>query len=91
MSTDTIKWIEINLKVLDTINDNRSIIGSTEVESCFSKIKKTNSPFLGNQSRIAGVHNFVFIIVIFWFELQLVDLCSTREIYKIERYRVKEC
>jgi hypothetical protein len=31
MLTDTIKWIEINLKVLDTINDNRSIIGSTEV------------------------------------------------------------
>jgi hypothetical protein len=30
MPTDTIKWIEINLKVLDTINDNRSIIGSTE-------------------------------------------------------------
>ncbi len=31
MMTDTIKWIEINWKVLDTINDNRSIIGSTEV------------------------------------------------------------
>jgi hypothetical protein len=31
MSTDTIIWIEINLKVLDTINDNRLIIGSTEV------------------------------------------------------------
>jgi hypothetical protein len=30
MLTDTIKWIEINWKVLDTINDNRSIIGSTE-------------------------------------------------------------
>ncbi len=30
MLTDTIKWIKINLKVLDTINDNRSIIGSTE-------------------------------------------------------------
>ncbi len=30
MPTDTIKWIEINWKVLDTINDNRSIIGSTE-------------------------------------------------------------
>ncbi len=30
MPTDTIKWIEMNLKVLDTINDNRSIIGSTE-------------------------------------------------------------
>jgi hypothetical protein len=24
-------------------------------------------------------------------ELQLVDLCGTRERYKIERYRVKEC
>ncbi len=31
MPADTIKWIEINLKVLDTINVNRSIIGSTEV------------------------------------------------------------
>jgi hypothetical protein len=31
MPTVTIKWIKINLKVLDTINDNRSIIGSTEV------------------------------------------------------------
>ncbi len=31
MPTDTIKWIEINWKVLDSINDNRSIIGSTEV------------------------------------------------------------
>jgi hypothetical protein len=31
MSTDTIKWIEINWKVLNTIKDNRSIIGSTEV------------------------------------------------------------
>jgi hypothetical protein len=31
MTTDTIKWIEIDWKVLDTINDNRSIIGSTEV------------------------------------------------------------
>jgi hypothetical protein len=30
MPTDTIKWIEINLKILDTINDNRSIIGYTE-------------------------------------------------------------
>jgi hypothetical protein len=30
MLTDTIKWVEINLKVLDTINDNRSVIGSTE-------------------------------------------------------------
>ena len=59
--------------------------------SCFSKIKKPNSHFLGNQSGIAGVHNFTFIIVIFWYELQLVDLCGTREIYKIERYRVKEC
>jgi hypothetical protein len=32
MPTDRIKWIEINWKVLDTINDNRSIIGSTEVD-----------------------------------------------------------
>ncbi len=33
--------------------------------SCFSKIKKPNSHFLGNQSGIAGVHDFTFIIVIF--------------------------
>ena len=33
--------------------------------SCFSKIKKPNSHFLGNQSGIAGVHDFIFIIVIF--------------------------
>ncbi len=32
MPTDTIRWIEIDQKVLDTINDNRSIIGSTEDE-----------------------------------------------------------
>ncbi len=36
MPTDTIKWIEINLKVLDTINDNRSIIGSTEIGCLYS-------------------------------------------------------
>ncbi len=30
MPTDIIKWIEINWKVLDTINENRSTIGSTE-------------------------------------------------------------
>ncbi len=34
MPTDTIKWIEINWKILDTINDDRSTIGY--------KIKKTN-------------------------------------------------
>ncbi len=33
--------------------------------SCFSKIKKPNSHFLGNQSGIVGVHYFTFIIVIF--------------------------
>ena len=27
MTRDTIKWIEINWKVLDTINDDRSTIG----------------------------------------------------------------
>jgi hypothetical protein len=32
------------------------------LESCFSKIKKTNSHFLGNQIGIAGVHDFIFII-----------------------------
>ena len=74
---------------------NRFVLVLIEVELilfvCFSKIKKSNSHFLGNQSGIAGVHDFIFIIVIFWYELQLVDLCGTREIYKIERYRVKEC
>jgi hypothetical protein len=30
MTRDTIKWIEINWKVLDTINDNRSTFGSTK-------------------------------------------------------------
>ncbi len=33
--------------------------------SCFSNIKKPNSHFLENLSRIAGVHDFTFIIVIF--------------------------
>ncbi len=64
--------------------------------SCFSKIKKPNKHCSGNQSVIAGVCIFDSISynypkVIFWFELLLVDLCGTREIYKIERYRVKEC
>ncbi len=36
MTTDTIRWIEINWKVLNTINDNRSIIGSTEASISFS-------------------------------------------------------
>jgi hypothetical protein len=40
MSTDTIKWIEINWKVLDTINDNRSIIGSIEVTWHWNKHKQ---------------------------------------------------
>ncbi len=30
MRTDIIKWVEINWNIFDTINDNRSIIGSTE-------------------------------------------------------------
>ncbi len=29
--------------------------------SCFSKIKKPNCHFLGNQSGIAGVHDFIFL------------------------------
>ncbi len=33
--------------------------------SCFSKIKKPNSHFLGNQRGIAAVQDFIFIIVIF--------------------------
>jgi hypothetical protein len=64
--------------------------------SCFSKVKKPNKHFSGIQSGIVGVCIFdtishIYPEVIFWFELQLVDLCGTREIYKIERYRVKEC
>jgi hypothetical protein len=43
MPTDTIKWIEINLKVLDTVNDNRSIIGSTEVGYIISIDKNTKT------------------------------------------------
>jgi hypothetical protein len=31
MTKNTIRWIEIDWKVLDTINDNRSTFGSTEV------------------------------------------------------------
>ncbi len=34
------------------------------LECCFSKIKKMNSHILGNQSGIASVHDFIFIIVI---------------------------
>ncbi len=64
--------------------------------SCFSKIKKPIKHCSGNQSVIAGVSifdtiSYIYPYVIFWFELQLVNLCSTRERYKIERYRVKEC
>ncbi len=65
--------------------------------SCFSKIKKPNKHCSGNQSVIAGVCIFdmisynIYPYVIFWFELQLANLCGTREMYKIERYRVKEC
>ncbi len=64
--------------------------------SCFSKIKKPNKHCSGNQSVIAGVTLFdtishIYPWEIFWFELQLVNLRVTREIYKIKRYRVKEC
>ncbi len=43
MPTDTIKWIEINLKVLDTINDNRSIIGSTEVVFAWRTVQSSSA------------------------------------------------
>ena len=46
MQTDTIKWFEINWKVLDTINDNRSIIGSTEV---VVDDQETHVPFEGHK------------------------------------------
>jgi hypothetical protein len=64
--------------------------------SCVSKIKKPNKHCLGNQNVIAGVCifdtiSYIYPYVIFWFELQLVNLHGTRESYKIERYRVKEC
>jgi hypothetical protein len=63
---------------------------------CFSKIKKWNRYFSGNQNVIAGVCTFdtisyIYPSVIFSFELQLANLRGTREIYKKERYRVKEC
>ncbi len=53
--------------------------------SCFSKIKKPNKHCSGNQSVIAGVCisdtiSHIYCQVIFWFELQLVDLRGTREI-----------
>jgi hypothetical protein len=41
MPTDTIKGIEINLKVLNTNNDNRSIIGSTEVVKFVKEQRKS--------------------------------------------------
>ncbi len=57
---------------------------------------KLSTPFLGNQSGITGVCiidmiSYIYPKVIFLFELQLVNLRGTRERYKIERYRVKEC
>ncbi len=36
MTRDTINWIEINWKVLDTINDNRSTFGSTEAREGYT-------------------------------------------------------
>ncbi len=64
--------------------------------SYFSQIKKRNRHFSGNQKVTASVRIFDTIFyfypqVIFWFELQLANLQGTREIYKIERYRVNEC
>jgi hypothetical protein len=47
--------------VIESLDLTRNI---NWLESCFSKIKKPNSHCLGNQSGIAGVHNFIFIIVI---------------------------
>jgi hypothetical protein len=85
---ETIVTIKMSILVIESSDFMRNIYW---LASCFSKIKKTNCHFLGNQSGIAGVHDFILIIVIFWYELQLVDLCGTREIYKKERYRVKEC
>jgi hypothetical protein len=52
MPTDTIKWIEINLKVLDTINDNISIIGSTEGILCRFFIFRDHCKAIG---KIVGV------------------------------------
>ncbi len=44
MPTDTIKWIKINLKVLDTFNDNRSIIGYTEAIFMWETKKDSHHP-----------------------------------------------
>ena len=90
-------------KAVDLYNTRKryAVIESSDVmrniswlASCFSKKKKPNKHCSGNQSVIAGVCIFDTIaasLLIFWFELQLVDLCGTRERYRIERYRVKEC
>ncbi len=66
-----------------------------QIDLLFLNNIETGLAFPGNQSVIAGVCIFDTIsylsLVIFWFELQLANLCGTREIYKIERYSVKEC
>ncbi len=79
--------------VIESSNLMRNI---SWLASCFSKIKKPNKHCSGNQSAIAGVRifdtiSYIYPSVIFWFELQLVNIHGTRERYKLERYRVKEC
>jgi hypothetical protein len=54
MPTDTIKWIEINWKVLNTINDNRSIIGSTEVEAIKQVMDEKHSASLKAKAKEAS-------------------------------------
>ncbi len=86
-----IAWeLYVGINLTSTLDPMRKIFW---LASGFSKIKKPN---LGNQTVIAGVCifdtiSYIYPEVIFWFELQLVNLHGTREIYKIERYRVKEC
>ncbi len=48
--------------VIESLDFTRNIYW---LASCFFKVKKPNGHFLGNQSGIAGVHDFIFIIVIF--------------------------
>jgi hypothetical protein len=55
MLTDTIKWIEIDWKVLDTINDNRSIIGSIEITQLYPPY---SLPIIGDILRRCKGYNF---------------------------------
>ncbi len=63
--------------------------------SCLSKMKKLNKNVQEIKVWLPVFvfwHNFTYLSLSnILIELQLVDLRGTREIYKIERYSVKEC